>query len=678
MKTFALIVPAIFAAAASFADYEVISDQLDPVNLSFPRGQLKRYLAAYDFYANYPGPRGFFHRGLGMPAPGSLDLVLDGKARSFRADYTLSRESPGAVVVFKVLGDGKELWRSPVRKYGEDCSSMSVDVAGVKTLTLAVEPAEGNKGCPHACWGEIRLTIPEGEFLPCDVRGSSKQLGILTPPPAKRPRINGARVLGVRPGRPVLFRIPATGERPLRFSATAADGAALPAGLSFDSERGILTGALAARGDYALKFRAENAEGADEKPFMIRVGDDISLTPAMGWNSWNAFGPDVSSEKVIAAAETMVATGLADHGWTYVNIDDFWENNPAQAASKPDLAGPGRLADGTVATNSRFPDMKALTDRIHAMGLRAGLYSSPGPLTCGGCIGSFGHEAQDAATYAKWGFDYLKYDHCSYRDVTRDTEGFLYPFLLMGRCLKAQNRDIVYSFNPGNGRHGGNVWGTIAEANSWRISGDVFDTWASVSAAIELGKRVFAYSRPGRYNDPDMLCVGPVRYNDFRESRLSPNEQYTHISLWSLMAAPLMIGCDMTKFDAFTLSLLTNDEVIEIDQDELGAAAGCIDAGDDWEVWARPMADGSVAAGLFNKSARERRVAFDLEKAGLLCKWRVRDVWRQEDVGVFSGAYEASVPGHATHLVRLWPLPCGKLREGMLDVRDGAWRHLGR
>ena len=170
-----------------------------------------------------------------------------------------------------------------------------------------------------------------------------------------------------------------------------------------------------------------------------------------------------------------------------------------------------------------------------------------------------------------------------------------------------------------------------------------------------------------------MLCVGKMTWNGFQGSRLAPNEQYTHLSLWALVASPLMIGCDMTKLDAFTYALLSNDEVIAIDQDPLGAGAGVVDAGDDWEIWARPLANGSIAAGLYNKALKEQTIVFDMEKLGLLCKWTVRDVWRQADEGVFLGTYSQSVPGHATHLVIFTPRRCGKLRDGLLDIRDNAW-----
>ena len=655
------------AAGSACADIEVISDQVEPTNLSFPKAELRRYLAAHDYYGRFP--KGFFHRGLGMPAPGSFDLELGGAAKTLSFDYVVENESGMAAVTVSVWGDGKELWTSPVKRSGETKSSAELVVGGVKTLTVKVEPAEGLGKCRHVCLGNIRIVYPDGARRPGDICETTRQLGVLTPPSAAVPRVNGARVYGVRPARPIVFRVPATGAAPLDVRV---EGLEKAPGRAYDPATRILSGRIAERGDYRLTIVATNAFGCDRKPFAVKVGDTIALTPPMGWNSWNAFGPEVSAEKVAAAAEAMISSGLADHGWSFVNIDDYWENNPSRAKDDPSLAGPERLADGTIATNARFPDMKGLVDGIHARGLRAGLYSSPGPYTCGRCVGSFGHEEHDAKTYARWGFDYLKYDWCTCKVMKGDPEGYTLPFLKMGLALRALDRDIVYSFNSGLGKRLPSLWGRFVYANCWRISGDVFDTWTSVSAAISLSKRLYAYSAPGAWNDPDMLCIGPVRYNDFRPSRLSPNEQYTHISMWALLAAPLMIGCDMTKMDELTLSLLTNDEVIEIDQDELGAAAGCIAEGDDWEIWARPLAGGDVAVGLYNKSKRAQTIVFDMEKAGLLCKWRVRDCWRQEDVGVFLGSYSSEVPGHATELLRFSPKTCGHLREGLTDVRDAA------
>ena len=251
----------------------------------------------------------------------------------------------------------------------------------------------------------------------------------------------------------------------------------------------------------------------------------------------------------------------------------------------------------------------------------------------------------------------------------------MHPYRLMGCALAHQKRDIVFSLCE-YGLETPGMWGNLVHGHSWRTTGDVFDVWESIAGSIECQKRLFPYSRPGAFNDPDMLCVGPVRFNDFKGSRLAPNEQYTHISLWALVASPLMIGCDMTKLDEFTLSLLSNDEVLAIDQDPLGLGAGCVAEGDDWEIWARPLADGSIAAGLYNKSLREQTIVMDMSALGMECKWRARDVWRQADLGVFLGRYERSVPGHATHLVKFTPLKCGRLRDAMDDLRDNAWRLL--
>jgi hypothetical protein len=320
---------------------------------------------------------------------------------------------------------------------------------------------------------------------------ASRQLGILTPPEGKAPRINGARIFGVRPGRPILWRLPVTGRRPMRFSAEG-----LPAGATFDAERGLLGGAVAERGTYRITFTAENGEGRDSCEFKLVVGDRIAITPPMGWNSWNCFNFAVTEKNIRDAADAMVSSGLADHGWSYVNIDDFWENNPCRFKDDVALQGAERKPDGTINPNARFPDMKALADYVHAKGLEIGLYSSPGPYTCGMCTGSWGHEWQDAKTYADWGYDYLKYDHCTYNrkgfrqgmyshkgvEASTGLEGATLPYRLMGEALAAQKRDIVFSINAG----GGSVpWGENVGANSWRTGSDFRDSYPQMVNILE-------------------------------------------------------------------------------------------------------------------------------------------------------------------------------------------------
>ena len=663
------------------ADYPVPCEQFDVSKVVRGKGEVEIACAAIEKRFSTAAHKHFF--GMRMPAAFAVEIPIGGDATTFEASCGVDKFGEKGKVVMKVLGDGRELWSSGVTAWGDTNEvPAKVDVRGVNTLTLSADPVEGSGDGVGVVWGEAKLDYADGKVLPSDVRRQSRQLGILTPAVRPEPRINGPRVYGVRPGRPILYRVPVTGEKPLKLEVQCSK---LKVGspksqdentrLFFDPETRTITGSIDGIGEYPLTIVAENAKGKDEKTLTIKVGETISLTPAMGWSSWNAFGGKVSDEKVRAAADALVSSGLADHGYAYINIDDFWQNIPERAKEDPALDGPLRDAEGRIAANSRFPDMKALVDYIHAKGLKAGIYSSPGPFTCGRAAGSWQHEEFDAKTFAGWGFDYLKHDWCFYDDVAfgKGVHRAMYPYLVMGAALRHQKRDIVLSLCQ-YGMENVSAWGRYVGAQSWRTTGDVFDTWASVSAAIEKQKKLFMYTGPGAWNDPDMLCVGAVCWNDFKPTRLAPNEQYTHISMWALVAAPLLIGCDLTRLDDFTLSLLTNDEVIEIDQDTLGKGAGCIAEGDDWEIWARPLADGSIAAGLYNKSSREQTIAFDMEKAGLLCKWRVRDVWRQEDVGVFAGVYEATVPGHATHLVRLSPCWCGELREDVVDIRDAAWR----
>ena len=269
----------------------------------------------------------------------------------------------------------------------------------------------------------------------------------------------------------------------------------------------------------------------------------------------------------------------------------------------------------------------------------------------------------------------MKYDWCSYGRVAVGvgSERARIPYLLMGAALRAQPRDILFSLCQ-YGMENVSCWGATVDGSCWRTTGDVFDNWASIYGSIQKQAPLWHWSRPGAWNDPDMLCVGKMHWNGFKGSRLTPNEQVTHISLWCLVGAPLMIGCDMTRLDDFTFSLLANDEVIAIDQDPLGAGAAKIAVKPpSEEIWARPLQDGSVAVGLLNAGFLTTEMTFDLAAAGLEGAWKVRDVWRQRDEGSFTGTYRRKVFGHATHLIRLWPAKGARLRAGLRDIRDNAW-----
>ena len=508
---------------------------------------------------------------------------------------------------------------------------------------------------------------------------------LLTPPAPATPRINGADVFGVRPGSPFLYRIPATGERPMEFSVEGIpeilviqtkghEGAITGpfAGvLTLDSPTGQLTGSITTKGEYKIVLVAKNSKGEARKKFRIVCGDQIALTPPMGWNSWNCFASAVSEEKVKDAADAMVKSGLINHGWTYINVDDYWQNH--RNAKDPTLRGPFRDVQGKIVPNSRFPDMKGLADYIHSLGLKAGLYSSPGPWTCGGCAGSWQHEKTDAGQYAKWGFDYLKYDWCSYGNVAEVTatnvmavrsngssaksdDEAIYPYKLMGNFLREQKRDIVFSLCQ-YGMADVWKWGGSVNGNCWRTTGDITDTWRSMSGIGFKQAQAAPFAQPGNWNDPDMLVVGTVGWGRPHPSRLTPDEQYTHISLWCLLSAPLLIGCDMTKLDDFTLNLLSNDEVLALDQDALGKEATCVDTNGEVQVYEKELVDGGRALGFFNLGKMIANLDFNqLAQIGFSGNQHVRDLWRQKDladVDAANGTLPLTIPAHGVVLYKL-------------------------
>ncbi len=464
---------------------------------------------------------------------------------------------------------------------------------------------------------------------------------ILTPQPSLNPRINGAKIIGVRPGSPFLYKIAATGEKPLKYFVQN-----LPQGLYVDENTGVISGALSTAGEYKMQFVVSNNKGSDTGNFIIKAGDLIAPIPAMGWNSWNCWGLSVSDEKVRSSAKALIDKGLIDHGWTYMNIDDGWES-------------PQRLPDGTIVPNEKFPNMKALGDWLHALGLKFGIYSSPGPRTCGGYLASYQHEMQDATSYAEWGIDYLKYDWCSYGDIFKkagDTSvaAYMKPYQIMRHALKAQNRDIYYSLCQ-YGMKDVWKWAPEVDGNSWRTTGDITDTWESLSSIGFNQNKLYPYAMPSHWNDPDMLIVGQVGWGEnLHPTRLTPDEQYTHISLWCLLSAPLLIGCDISKMDNFTLNLLTNDEVLAIDQDPLGKQAQQKIKKTDYQVWVKQLED-SYAIGIFNLSRSYQTITLNWKDAGLKGNYKTRDLWQQKDLGFFKTSFTAKVPPHGVSLLKLQP-----------------------
>jgi alpha-galactosidase len=354
-------------------------------------------------------------------------------------------------------------------------------------------------------------------------------------------------------------------------------------------------------------------------PIALPAQSKIAATPAMGWNSWNHFAKRVTDKDVRTAADQLVSTGMKDAGYIYVNIDDAWQGN--------------RDANGNILPNSKFPDMKALVDYVHSKGLKIGIYSGPGPKTCGGYTGSYQHEEQDAKTYAAWGFDYLKYDLCSYHEImqkeapgdqAKQYQMMRDAYEKMHKALQATGRPIFFSLCQ-YGWDSVWKWGPTVGGNSWRTTDDIQDSYMSMSNIGFSQAGLSKYAGPGHWNDPDMLEVG--------NGKMKYNEYLTHMSLWAILAAPLLAGNDLSQMTPETKSILMNKDVIAIDQDPLGKQGDRVSAEGPFEVWAKPLKDGSVAVGLFNRGHDAEQMSLPLAKLGLSAGSKIHNVWNPSDSG---------------------------------------------
>jgi len=582
-----------------------------------------------------------YPHGIGTRSISEFVIDLQGNASRFASMVGLDDEIKGHVgsVTFEVWADDTRVAASGVMHVGDPPKSLSAALEGVRVLTLLVDDAGDTSNDDEVAWAGalIELADPIGARPVAYVPPAEEMPRIAAPSTSPQPAIHSPRVTGATPGHPFLFRIPATGKPPLQFSANG-----LPAGLVLNPVTGIISGKIETAGESVVQLSVRGPAGSASSELRIVSGKDaLALTPPMGWNSWNVWGPAVDADKVLQAAEWLERSGLAAHGFQYIVIDDAW--------SAP------RGADGQIVPNEKFPDMLALADAVHARGLKLGIYSSPGPRTCEDYPASFQHEVQDAATFAAWGADYLKYDWCSYEEIVRDQSlaELQKPYIVMHDALARVDRDIVYALC----QYGyGDVWKWGAEVGGhlWRSSGDLLDQWANLESVgfRQAGRE--RWTRPGEWNDTDMLVVGTLGWGpNLRPSRLTPNEQLLHMSLWALQAAPLFIGADLSKLDAFTLSLLSNDEVIAVDQDPLGHAAGRIWSDARREIWARPLADGTMAVGLFNRGLQPAQVTVEWAQLGLQGRQPVRDLWQRKDLEVAQDKFTATVPRHGAVLLKI-------------------------
>jgi alpha-galactosidase len=365
---------------------------------------------------------------------------------------------------------------------------------------------------------------------------------------------------------------------------------------------------------------------------------NLASTPPMGWNSWNKFGCNVSEELIRQTADAMVKSGMKDAGYQYVVIDDCWQ---------VDRDSNGNI----VADPQRFPaGIKALADYVHSQGLKFGIYSDAGTKTCGGRPGSMGHEYQDARQYASWGADYLKYDWCN--TGTADARA---AYTLMRDALRATGRPIVFSMCE---------WGTSKPwlwakdvGNLWRTTSDILDKWEGkvswggmgMTNLLDLQDGLESYAGPGHWNDPDMLEVG--------NGGMTVTEYRSHFSLWAILAAPLMAGNDLRDMKPEIQEILTNKEVIAVDQDRLGRQGSRVRKDGDLEVWAKPLQDGSRAVVLFNRSDAEKEINVRWEELGYPghLPAAIRDVWQKKELGKFTGKFAAPVASHGVVMITVRP-----------------------
>ena len=606
-----------------------------------------------------------YQRGIGVQSTSVLSFLLNGNATEFTASVGV--DDMGNKILkhqFYVLGDGKILFESGDMKWGDLPKNIKVNLRGVQRMGLLVTVEDQGYTKVYTNFADAKISMI-GDAKPLTTPNVDEKY-ILTPPSPKTPQINSAKVFGATPGNPFLYTIASTGSRPIQFFADN-----LPAGLSIDHETGTISGKLTQRGIYLVQLRAKNKFGEAKKELKIKIGDTISLTPPMGWNGWNSWARMIDGEKVIASANAMVSKGLRDHGWNYVNIDDAWQGNRG-----------GKL--NAMQANEKFPNFKKMIDDIHAMGLKVGVYSTPWITSYAGYtgassnfengafpdsiknnkrafryIGKYRFETNDALQLAEWGVDFLKYDWRIEVNSARR----------MSTALKSSGRDIIYSLS--NSAPFSNVEEWTKISNMYRTGPDIRDSWQGLYHCTFKLDKWGPYGGPGHWNDPDMMILGNVTTGtEMHPTRLTPNEQYSHISLFALLSSPLLIGCPIDQLDEFTLNLLNNDEVIAIDQDPLGSSARLISDEDGIQTWFKKMEDGAYAVGFFNTdnygknpasffrwgNEKPKNYTVALAKLGLQGNWKVRDVWRQKNVNLVNGAINTTIPFHGVSLYYIQPI----------------------
>ncbi len=384
----------------------------------------------------------------------------------------------------------------------------------------------------------------------------------------------------------------------------------------------------------------------------------LALTPPMGWNSWNGLGKDVSEESIKSVADAFVSTGLKDAGYSYIVIDDYWH-------------GGRDTTTGLLFPDSkRFPSgMKALSDYIHSKGLKFGIYSDAGTQTCGEQPGSYGYEEKDAKTFAEWGVDFLKYDYCFCNDFASENNDYrmaIDRYKKMGDALKATGRPILFSICEWGPRAPW-LWGKEVGGQMWRTSYDVHDFWdkprndispIGILTSLDVAANLERFAGPGGWNDPDMLVVGLKNAGNVRGGGCNETEYRTQMSMWCMLASPLMIGCDIRTMDDTTRNILMNKDIIDIDQDALGKQGFRVYRKDGLEAFKKPLSSGRIAIAFLNRNSTDKKIAVSNKELGIepAANFKVYDVWKHATVNQPTGVFSANLKSHETQVFVLSPV----------------------
>lgn len=635
-----------------------------------------------------------YAHGFGTHAPGLLAVDVNGATR-FAATVGVDDEIPNDIgsVEFQVLGNKHQiLWRSGVMRKGMPPAKADVDVTGLKQIVLRVTTGGDALYYDHADWADAQFTYQGAPPQTATLAAATPVVSMEGMPAG--PKIRPPFVIGTHPGAPMVWTVAATGARPLSFSMKG-----LPQGLTLNAATGTVTGRVAKAGAYSVRVRAANSHGHDDQTVRIIAGQSLALTPPMGWNSYDCFGQSVTEAEVLSNAAYLVKE-MQPFGWEYVVVDYRWYEPDAihqplngHEGEALDMDAFGRLIPNAV----RFPSsaggagFQALGDKIHAMGLKFGIHIMRGiprnavkanlPIE-----GSPFHAADAANTadncpwladmygvrgdtpagrayydsifrlYASWGVDYIKMDDTSRPYHTAEIEA-------VDDAIRKCGRAIVYSLSPGETPIASAAH-VRSHANLWRVSDDFWDRWDTLDHEFTLAERWRGSVGQGHWPDADMLPLGRLSVNNRsvdpdRQTRFSRAEQITLMSLWSLLPSPLMVGANLPDNDAWTLALLTNPEVLAIDQDAAGHAAARAAQHDDIDIWARPLADGSQAVGIFNRGDFDAGAVVTAADLHLSGRWTARDLWKRADLGPVGEGLTISIPAHGAALLRLSPAEKG-------------------